>query len=157
MWVSAACRAELLATRVDQLRLLLQGLCSECIAQWHKSVSAIAYDIVPAFALLLHLFLHLLLHLLSRLLVAPIAQWLRIRSRMQEVRGSSPTLGGLRVSQLQASGGISTLQSRASGLQSTTQGNSVRTKRVLRVKQKYTYQLLCRTDGKGSERDYGPL
>ena len=39
---------------------------------------------------------------------------------MREVRGSSPTLGGLRVSQLQASGGISTLQSRASGLQSTT-------------------------------------
>ena len=49
---------------------------------------------------------------------------------MQEVRGSSPTLGGLRVSQLQASGGISTLQSRASGLQSTTQGNSVRTKKT---------------------------
>ena len=54
---------------------------------------------------------------------------------MQEVRGSIPRLGGLRVSQLQASGGISTLQSRASGLQSTTQGNSVRTKRLLRVKQ----------------------
>ena len=35
-------------------------------------------------------------------LVAPIAQWLGIRSRMQEVRGSSPRLGGLRVSQLQS-------------------------------------------------------
>lgn len=44
------------------------------------------------------------------------------RSQMQEVRGSNPRLGGLRVSPLQASGGISTLQSRASGLQSTTQG-----------------------------------
>ena len=46
---------------------------------------------------------------------------------MQEVRGWIPRLGGSRVSQLQASGGISTLQSRASGLQSTTQGNSIRT------------------------------
>ena len=36
----------------------------------------------------------------------------------------------LRVSQLQASGGISTLKSRASGLQSTTQGNSIRTKQT---------------------------
>ena len=49
-------------------------------------------------------------------------------TQMQEVRGSNPRLGGLWVSQLQASGGISTLQSRASGLQSTTQGNSIRTK-----------------------------
>ena len=31
--VSAACRAELRTTRVDQLRLLLQGFFSECIAQ----------------------------------------------------------------------------------------------------------------------------
>ena len=46
---------------------------------------------------------------------------------MQEVSGSNPRLGGLRVSQFQASGGISTLQSRASGLQSTTQGNSIST------------------------------
>ena len=61
---------------------------------------------------------------------------------MQEVRGSSPTQGGLRVSQLQASEGISTLQSRAPGLQSTTQGNSVRTKRLLRVK---TKKALCHT------------
>ena len=80
--------------------------------------------------------------------VAPIAQLLRIRSRMQEVRGWNPRLDGLQVSQLflcpfvtpcvnrsaghsvrtktyiniQASGGIRTLQSRASGLKSTTQG-----------------------------------
>ena len=63
--------------------------------------------------------------------VAPIAQLLRIGSQMQEVRGLNPRLGGLRVSQLQASGGTSTLQSRASGLQSTTQGNSIRTKKTL--------------------------
>ena len=37
---------------------------------------------------------------------------------------------GVLVSPLQVSGGISTLQSRASGLQSTTQGNSVRTKKT---------------------------
>ena len=56
-------------------------------------------------------------------------------ARMQEVSGSNPRLGGLGVSSLQASRGISTLQSRASGLQSTTQGNSIgTTKRPLRVK-----------------------
>jgi hypothetical protein len=57
------------------------------------------------------------------------AQWLGIRFRMQEVRGPSPPLGGLRVSQLQASGGISTFQSRAFGLQSTTQGNYIQTEK----------------------------
>ena len=42
---------------------------------------------------------------------------------MQEVRGSNPRLGGLRVSQFQISGGgKGTLQSRASGLQCTRQG-----------------------------------
>ena len=41
---------------------------------------------------------------------------------MQEVRGSNHRLGGVWVSQFQASGGISTLQSRASVLKSTTQG-----------------------------------
>ena len=41
---------------------------------------------------------------------------------MQEVWGSDPRLGGLRVSPLRASEGIGTLQSGASGLQSTTQG-----------------------------------
>ena len=46
----------------------------------------------------------------------------RIGSRMQEVWGSNPRLDGSRVSPFQVSGGISTLQSRASGLQSTTQG-----------------------------------
>ena len=61
----------------------------------------------------------------------------RIGSRMQEVPGPNPRLGGLRVSQFQASGGISTLQSRASGLQSTTQRNSIRTtKRRLPVRKK---------------------
>ena len=55
--------------------------------------------------------------------------WLRVGSQMQEVWGSNPRPSGLRVSQFQASGGISTLQSRASGLQSTTQGNSIRTER----------------------------
>ena len=42
---------------------------------------------------------------------------------------------------IQASGGISTLQSRASGLQSITQGNSIRTTKRLRVKQQ-THVLL---------------
>ena len=41
---------------------------------------------------------------------------------MQEVRGSNPRPGGLRVSQFQAIGGVSTLQSGASGFQSTMQG-----------------------------------
>ena len=36
-------------------------------------------------------------------------------SHMQQVRGSNPGLGGLRARQFQASGGIGTLQSRASG------------------------------------------
>ena len=40
---------------------------------------------------------------------------------MQDVWGSNPRLDGLQVSPLQASGGISTLQSRAFGLQSATQ------------------------------------
>ena len=49
--------------------------------------------------------------------------WLRVGSQMQGIRGSIPRLGGSRVRQLQASGGIGTLQSRASsGLQSTMQG-----------------------------------
>ena len=56
------------------------------------------------------------------------AQLLRIGSQMQEVRGSNPRPGGLRVNKLQASGGIGALESRASGLHSTTQGNSIRTK-----------------------------
>ena len=46
----------------------------------------------------------------------------RIGSQMQEVWGSNPSLGGLRMNPFQVSGGISTLQSRASGLQSSTQG-----------------------------------
>ena len=54
--------------------------------------------------------------------VAPIAQLPRIGSQMQEVLGSNRTLGGLWVSQFQASGGISALPSRAPGLQSTTKG-----------------------------------
>jgi len=62
---------------------------------------------------------------LTSRVVAPIAQWLRIGSRMQEVRGSSPRLGGLGVSPFKASGGMNTLPCRASGLQSTTQGNSM--------------------------------
>jgi len=66
-------------------------------------------------------------HFVGARVSAPIAQWLRIRSRRQEVRGSSLALGGARVSQLHASGGISALQSRASGLRSTTQGNPIRT------------------------------
>jgi len=60
--------------------------------------------------------------------VTMMAQCLWIRPRMQEVLGSSPRLGGLSVSQLQASRGISTLESRASGLQSSTQGDSNWTK-----------------------------
>ena len=51
------------------------------------------------------------------------------------VWGSNPRLGGLRVSPLQVSGGMSTLQSRASGLQSTTQGIPSGPKGLLRVKQ----------------------
>ena len=47
---------------------------------------------------------------------------------MQEVGGSNPRLGGLRLSQFQASGGIGTLQSMASSLQSTTQESFIRTK-----------------------------
>ena len=49
---------------------------------------------------------------------------------MQEVSGSNPRLGGPGVDPLQLSGGTSTLQSRASGLQSTTQGHSIRTKKI---------------------------
>ena len=55
-------------------------------------------------------------------------------------------LGGSRVSQLQASGGVGTLQSRASGLQSTTQGNSIRTtKRLLHVYSKNIKHVLIQT------------
>ena len=43
---------------------------------------------------------------------------------MREVRGSNVRLGGLRVSQFQASARIGTLQSRASGLQSTTKNTN---------------------------------
>ena len=50
--------------------------------------------------------------------------WLRIGFQMQEVSGSNRRLGGLRGSPLQVSGGLSALQLRASGLQSTTQGIS---------------------------------
>ena len=54
--------------------------------------------------------------------VAPIARLARVGSQMQEVRGSTPRLGGSGVSPSQASGGMGTLQSRASGLQSTARG-----------------------------------
>ena len=47
---------------------------------------------------------------------------------MQEVWGSNPRLGGLHVTTFRVSGGRSTLQSRASSLQITSQGNSIRTK-----------------------------
>ena len=57
---------------------------------------------------------------------------------MQEVWGSNPRLGGLRLDQLQAFGDISTLQSRASGLQSTAQGNSIRTNSTPPCKQAKT-------------------
>ena len=89
-------------------------------------------------------------------LVAPTAQLAEGSARMQKVAGynrqprthapallnyliTSQQLAVRRTrnkskSPSQASGGTSTLQSRASGLQSTTQGNSIRTKRLLRVK-----------------------
>ena len=51
----------------------------------------------------------------------------RIGSQMQEPWGANPRLGRLRASQFQTCGGISALRSRASGLQSATQGNSIRT------------------------------
>ena len=54
--------------------------------------------------------------------VAPIAQSLRIGSQMQEVRGSNPRLGGYGLVNSKPLGGINTLQTMASGLQSTTQG-----------------------------------
>ena len=60
--------------------------------------------------------------------VAPKAQLAEGSARMQEVSGLNPRLGGLGASPLQAPEEISTLQSRASGLQSTTQGNSIRTR-----------------------------
>ena len=63
---------------------------------------------------------------------------LKIGSQMQEVWGSNPRLGGLRLDQLQAFGDISTLQSRASGLQSTAQGNSIRTNSTPPCKQAKT-------------------
>ena len=44
---------------------------------------------------------------------------LSVGSQMQEVQCPNPRLGGLRVSPLQAPGGISTLQTRASGFQSS--------------------------------------
>ena len=55
---------------------------------------------------------------------------LMISSQMQEVWGSNPRLGRLQVKIFQASEGMSTLQSRASGLVGTTQGNSIRTKKT---------------------------
>ena len=66
-------------------------------------------------------------------LVASVAQLRRVGSQMQEVRGSNPRLGGLRVGQFQASGGIGTLQSRASDLRSATQGIPSGPKQVLRL------------------------
>jgi len=61
--------------------------------------------------------------------------WLRIGSQMQEAQGVSPRLGGLEVSQLQASAGISALQSKACSLQITTRGSPIRTKEVVRPAQ----------------------
>ena len=60
----------------------------------------------------------------------------RIDSQMQEVRGSNPRLGGLGVSPFQASGGMSTLQSSASGLHSSAQGIPFGPNILLRVKHK---------------------
>ena len=61
---------------------------------------------------------------------------------MLEVSGSNLRLGGLGVSPLQASGGIGTLQSRASGLQSTTQGNSIRTNKQQQQQQQQHHRVL---------------
>ena len=55
--------------------------------------------------------------------MAPIAWLGGSRTRMLEVLGSIPRLGGLQVSPFQASGGISILQCRISSLQSNQQGN----------------------------------
>ena len=66
--------------------------------------------------------------------VAPTSQLLRIGSQMQEVWGSNPRLGGLGVSPFKGSGGISALQARASGLQSSRQGIPSGPKRLLRFK-----------------------
>ena len=65
--------------------------------------------------------------------VAPMARL--VKGRLSDAGGPNLWLGGLRASQPQASGGTSTLQSRASCLQGTTQGNPIRTtRRFLRVK-----------------------
>ena len=54
--------------------------------------------------------------------------WLKDRlSDAGGLSGSHPRLGGVGVSPLRASGGVGTRQSRASGLQSATQGSSMRT------------------------------
>ena len=67
-------------------------------------------------------------HMAERVL--PTAQLAEGSARMQEVSGLNPRLGGLGGSPFQVSGGISALQSWASGLQSTTQGNSIRIKKT---------------------------
>ena len=66
---------------------------------------------------------------------------LRHGSQMQEVWGSNSTLGGLRASPLQASAGIGTQQSRASGLRSTMQGIPSGPNRLLRVNKRQ--QIVC--------------
>ena len=73
---------------------------------------------------------------------------------MQEVWGSNPRLGGLRVGPLRVSEGIGILQSRAPGLQSTTQDIPSGPKRLPRIKQKqYSVAcLLCISDASESEQ-----
>ena len=61
---------------------------------------------------------------------------------MQEFWGLNPTLGGLWVNPFQISARISTLQSKASGLQSTMQGIPAGPKRLLRIKQTHI-QCMC--------------
>ena len=65
-------------------------------------------------------------------------------SQIQEVRGSKSQAGGvtgLRVSPFQVSGGMSTLQSRASGLQCATEGIPSGPNKLLRVKQQSSLSL----------------
>ena len=63
-------------------------------------------------------------------IVAPVAQLLRIGTWMQEVRGSNPRWGGLRVSRFQASGGIEHPAIKSLHSAEHHAGHSIRTKKT---------------------------
>ena len=83
----------------------------------HKHIHTYIHTLYLSISLSIYIYIYIYIYIFAygerkrgSLVVAPIAQLVRVGSPTQEVRGSNPRRGGLGVSRLQASGGITTPQ-----------------------------------------------